>query len=92
MGQGSDAVGVAALFMYGFVGTAQTVRDGEVWLAIESTTTRFACPSCGVTAAVVCSCVILRSLVSRGCWSGRHAPVVAVRRCVSGCRGLRRHR
>ena len=49
MEHGSDAAGVAALLgMHGFVVTAQTVRDGEVWLAIETTTTRLACPSCGV--------------------------------------------
>ena len=49
MGNGSDAVGVAALLgMHDFVVTAQTERDGEVWLAIETTTTRLACPSCGV--------------------------------------------
>ncbi len=49
MGNGSDAVGVAALLgMDGFVVTAQAVRDGEVWLAIETTTARLACPDCGV--------------------------------------------
>jgi transposase len=49
MENGSDAAGVAALLgMHGFVVTAQTVRDGEVWLAIETTTTRLACPTCGV--------------------------------------------
>ncbi|MEZ5273080.1 MAG: transposase family protein [Ilumatobacteraceae bacterium] len=49
VGNGSDAVGVAALLgMHDFVVTAQTERDGEVWLAIETTTTRLACPSCGV--------------------------------------------
>lgn len=49
MGNGSDAAGVAALLgMHDFVVTAQTARDGEVWLAIETTTTRLACPDCGV--------------------------------------------
>lgn len=49
MEQGSDAAGVAALLgMDGFVVTAQTVRDGEVWLAVETTATRLACPDCGV--------------------------------------------
>ena len=49
MGNGGDAAEVAALLgMHGFVVTAQTVRDGEVWLAIETTTTRLACPTCGV--------------------------------------------
>lgn len=49
MEHGSDAAGMAALLgMHGFVVTAQTVRDGEHWLAIETTTTRLACPDCGV--------------------------------------------
>ena len=48
-GSGGDAVGVAALLgMDGFVVTAQAVRDGEVWLAVETTATRLACPGCGV--------------------------------------------
>jgi len=49
MENGSDVAGVAALLgMHGFVVTGQTVRDGEVWLAVETTATRLACPSCGV--------------------------------------------
>jgi len=49
MEQGIDAAGVAALLgMDGFVVTAQTVRDGEVWLAVETTVARLACPDCGV--------------------------------------------
>ena len=49
MGNGSDAAGVAALLgMHDFVVTGQVERDGEVWLTIETTTTRLACPDCGV--------------------------------------------
>lgn len=49
VGNGSDAAGMAALLgMNGFVVTAQTVRDGEHWLLVETTTTRLACPDCGV--------------------------------------------
>lgn len=49
MGNGSEAAGVAALLgMDGFVVTAHVVRDGEHWLAIETTTQRLACPDCGV--------------------------------------------
>lgn len=52
MEHGSDAAGMAALLgMHGFVVTAQTVRDGEHWLMVETTATRLACPECGVIGA-----------------------------------------
>lgn len=47
---GSEDANASMLFgMTGFVVRAQTKRENEWWLAVETTaTTRAACPSCGV--------------------------------------------
>ncbi len=97
MENGSDAAGMAALLgIHDFVVTAQTVRDGEVWLAIETTTTRLACPDCGVFGiGNGRRRVIVRDLPIAGgrrCWCGPSAPAVAVNRCVNGRRGQRHRR
>lgn len=49
MENGSDDASASVLFgLAGFVVRAQTMRDGEWWLAVETSTTRAACPGCGV--------------------------------------------
>lgn len=49
MGNGSGGADASVLFnLDGFKVVAQTMRDGEWWLLIETTQTRAGCPSCGV--------------------------------------------
>ena len=49
MENGSEGANASVLFgLAGFVVRAQTMHDGEWWLAVETTTMRAACPSCGV--------------------------------------------
>lgn len=49
MENGSEGANASVLFgMPGFVVAAQTMRDDEWWLAVETTATRAACPTCGV--------------------------------------------
>ncbi len=49
MGNGSGDADASVLFNLGaFKVRAQTMRDGEWWLAVETDRTRAGCPSCGV--------------------------------------------
>jgi len=49
MENGSEGANASVLFgLAGFVVRAQTMHEGEWWLAVETTTMRAACPSCGV--------------------------------------------
>jgi hypothetical protein len=50
-GSGGDAGATALVGLDGFVVTAQTVRDGEHWLLVETTTAQAWCAGCGVRAA-----------------------------------------
>jgi transposase len=49
-GSGGDAGATALVGLDGLVVTAQTVRDGEHWLLVETTAARAWCPRCGVRA------------------------------------------
>ena len=49
MGNGSGGADASVLFnLFEFKVVAQTMRDGEWWLLVETTRTRAGCPSCGV--------------------------------------------
>ena len=52
MGNGNDdgLSAVALVGMYGFAVIAHVHRDGELWLAVETTAERAWCPDCGVRA------------------------------------------
>ena len=51
MGNGSDELSAVALVgMDGFAVTGHVFRDGEHWLAVETTHGRAWCPDCGVRA------------------------------------------
>ena len=52
MGNGSDdgLSAVALVGMDGFAVTGHVHRDGELWLAVETTTDRAWCPDCGARA------------------------------------------
>ena len=52
MGNGSDdgLSAVALVGMDGFAVTGHVHRDGELWLAVETTTDRAWCPDCGAWA------------------------------------------
>ena len=49
-GSGTGLSAAALVGLDGFVVTAQTMREGEHWLVVETTTARAWCPSCGVRA------------------------------------------
>ena len=51
MGNGNDELSAVALVgMDGFAVIGHMVRNGEHWLAVESTVDRAWCPACGVRA------------------------------------------
>lgn len=49
-GSSRDSGATALVGLDGFVVTAQTMREGEHWLLVETTMTRSWCPECGVRA------------------------------------------
>ena len=99
VGNGSDdgLSAVALVGMDGFAVTAHLHRDGELWLAVETTAGSGVVPGVWgprrqATAGGGCWCGTSRSPGCRRCWCGRSAPGAAARQRVRVGRGRRRHR